>query len=549
MTFIYNTPSFSQERLDFSYENYAFGLGDSLNAMAGETLMHNPTNALSRLLEDRFYDESEPKITAEEANEKYAIGNLRFEGPVTESRAKRLYERQKQSLERAEILEKGPSGAGPTLAKFGTALAASAVDPLNIASAFLPSTAVLIGARALKTTAPAWALGRGATVGSRALYGAVEGAVGAAIIEPLPYLAAQRDDLEYGMLDSFLNITIGGVFGGGLHGVAKALELRGEKNTVRKITETSERISALSEENRRLLLGDAVAYTINDTIPDVGPKISKMLRQSRAVDDMHSNLADSADAFDAANLSESAIDGASSGQVLGNARNTAVTAQELRDISPEASTIMDNIAQVDTKIAEAINNKNNLVTSTLETYDPDTAAILRAIDEKLSEPAITKKAAVALERQKQQIIESVDRPDFRQSMVETDAAFKREINTLRRERRGLTSKLKSVKKDALAAAQRNTVTPARQSQAPPKDMFVSPEEVQTEFLPQTVSTKDIEGQMLVSEMEMDELLAPLPEEVRSDYRALMEQANQEIAAAQEINDAVRQLGICVTRIG
>src|SRR5690606_9225885 len=70
-------------------------------------------------------------------------------------------------------------------------------------------------------------LGRAATplarAGVRAGVGAVEGAVGAAIIEPLPLIAAQMDQTEYGLSDSLANIALGGLLGGGLHTVGGAV--------------------------------------------------------------------------------------------------------------------------------------------------------------------------------------------------------------------------------------------------------------------------------------------------------------------------------------
>lgn len=70
-------------------------------------------------------------------------------------------------------------------------------------------------------------LGRAASplgrAGVRAGVGAVEGAVGAAIIEPLPLLAAQQDQTEYGLSDSLANIAMGGLLGGGLHTVGGAV--------------------------------------------------------------------------------------------------------------------------------------------------------------------------------------------------------------------------------------------------------------------------------------------------------------------------------------
>lgn len=123
-----------------------------------------------------------------------------------------LIDRHREQAARQQVMTRANGGA------FGTQLAAgisaSLLDPLNIASAFVP----VVGEARYASI-----LGRAATplgrAGVRAGVGAVEGAVGAAIIEPLPLLAAQQDQTEYGLSDSLANIAMGGLLGGGLHTV------------------------------------------------------------------------------------------------------------------------------------------------------------------------------------------------------------------------------------------------------------------------------------------------------------------------------------------
>ena len=58
------------------------------------------------------------------------------------------------------------------------------------------------------------AIGR---AGVRAGVGAAEGFVGAAVVEPIVLLAAEAEQADYGLYDSFMNLTFGTVLGGGLH--------------------------------------------------------------------------------------------------------------------------------------------------------------------------------------------------------------------------------------------------------------------------------------------------------------------------------------------
>lgn len=237
-------PAYPAESDKNVYENFTKpDLGDVLANTWDETLEFNPTTALSRLIQQ---DDPDAKtLSPEEANEKYAIGSLKFDEPVNESTAKRQYEANFAAAKRSEINRLGPQGLLPTAAKFGVAIAGSVIDPLNIASAVVPELAVGRVLAATGRAVPAFiAAGRGGTIAQRAAWGVGEGAVGAAIVEPLPYFAAQKDRLEYGLADSMLNIAVGGVLGGGLHSIGRAMELRRE----RAIAEKDVKVQAYIEE-------------------------------------------------------------------------------------------------------------------------------------------------------------------------------------------------------------------------------------------------------------------------------------------------------------
>lgn len=106
-----------------------------------------------------------------------------------------------------------PHGVGATLSGFAGGFAAGALDPINVASAFIP---VVQEARYAEWLAAAGesTLARAAV---RAKVGAIEGVVGAAAVEPIVYAGAQSEQLDYGVGDSFLNVMFGGILGGGLH--------------------------------------------------------------------------------------------------------------------------------------------------------------------------------------------------------------------------------------------------------------------------------------------------------------------------------------------
>lgn len=96
-------------------------------------------------------------------------------------------------------------------------IGAGVVDPVNVASAMLP---VISEARYLELLDQASSyVGR---LGVRAGVGAVRGAAGAAVIEPFNYDLERSWGRDYGPIDSFTNIVLGGPFGAGLHVIGGA---------------------------------------------------------------------------------------------------------------------------------------------------------------------------------------------------------------------------------------------------------------------------------------------------------------------------------------
>lgn len=160
-----------------------------------------------------------PLIGAEQARDQVAGAGLDIKIPdqgIRQGALDILMQRHQEQLARQQIMARANGGSLPT--KIAGSLAASLLDPLNIASAFVPVVGEARYARLLAgATTP---LGRAAVRGGA---GALEGSVGAAILEPLPLLAAQQDQTEYGLSDSLANIALGGVLGGGLHSVGGAV--------------------------------------------------------------------------------------------------------------------------------------------------------------------------------------------------------------------------------------------------------------------------------------------------------------------------------------
>ena len=104
-------------------------------------------------------------------------------------------------------------GMASSAAGFAGGLAASLTDPLNVASGFIPIVGEARYARWLAQAGE----GAFARAAVRAGAGVLEGAAGAAMIEPIVYIGANQQQLYYTAMDSFLNVAFGSVLGGGLH--------------------------------------------------------------------------------------------------------------------------------------------------------------------------------------------------------------------------------------------------------------------------------------------------------------------------------------------
>ena len=117
-----------------------------------------------------------------------------------------------------------------------------------------------------------------ARVGVRARVGAVEGAAGAVLVEPIVLGATSQEQADYGLMDSFLNVTLGTVMGGALHvgagGIADAVRRNRPWQTARSVDERGRMIDALPEEARIAAIRTAVAQAVDGRRVDVEPIIA-----------------------------------------------------------------------------------------------------------------------------------------------------------------------------------------------------------------------------------------------------------------------------------
>jgi hypothetical protein len=206
-------------------------------------------------------------LTAQEANDKYGIpGVLTFDRPVSEATATALREGRQTEQQRQAIIARRPdslatSGAARTAVAFATAV----LDPVNVAAAFVPvvgqarTAALLAGASG--------AMGR---AGVRAGVGAVEGAAGMAMLEPLEYALSRAERNDRGMNDTLAALAFGTVLGGGLHvlgGAAADAVRRGPSPVERAIRDAA-------PATREAALRGAVAAVAEGRPVEVAPLIN-----------------------------------------------------------------------------------------------------------------------------------------------------------------------------------------------------------------------------------------------------------------------------------
>lgn len=184
------------------------------------TLADNPLTRAMGVYDTQVMENhaASPQMTREEVSALAAEkGTNLQEIPETgykRKTAEYLIERQRAKAERRALLSSARDNFITNAARFSGGLAGSFLDPINIASGFVP---VVSQAKYLS-------LLKGASSGAgrfaiRAGVGAVEGAAGAALVEPLNYATARQLHDDYTLADSAVNLMFGTAMGSTMHSV------------------------------------------------------------------------------------------------------------------------------------------------------------------------------------------------------------------------------------------------------------------------------------------------------------------------------------------
>ncbi len=202
----------------YGLQDFAPTSSQALGATVDETLEGNPTNVLWDLNSLRRKNNTDAeRLTAYDAEEVIKESGVRGlkvqDGQYNKEALDTLIERKRQETIRQDTLSRTEYSWGGTPVRGLAMLGASIIDPLNIASAFVP----VVGEARVATMLGRTAAGSFDRALVRATVGATEGVVGAALIEPINLYGRSQLQDDYDMSDSLVNMAFGGVLGGGLH--------------------------------------------------------------------------------------------------------------------------------------------------------------------------------------------------------------------------------------------------------------------------------------------------------------------------------------------
>lgn len=188
--------------------------GTSAQASVQDVLIRSPVASIFRWAWLAGHDNpiaNMNRMTEKEWQEsEYYRPGLSFPKGVNPEVAKIVADRKDAEITRQQTIARGPKGALPALGTLALNFVGAALDPLNVASAFIP---VVGQARFLRMAE------RVGVTPARLGRGAIEGAVGAAVVEPLVLGAAMAEQADYDFNDSLMAVAFGTVFGGGLHAI------------------------------------------------------------------------------------------------------------------------------------------------------------------------------------------------------------------------------------------------------------------------------------------------------------------------------------------
>ena len=221
-----------------------------LGASFGQGFHDSAFNSVSRYSELTMdnMDESSPMLDPETANQRYAVGDLKFTEPVREVAAQTMNERKRSEMDRQFLLANGFSG-GRLAPGIAAQILGGVLNPLDLGLMFIPvvgqeaaaAKIAAAGGGALRQAIARGLITREMIQGSkiaapRLAEAVIQGTVGQALFEVPNLVASLQDKANYTAADALVNVVGGGIFAGALHSAGALLSRigRGTKDAMAK---------------------------------------------------------------------------------------------------------------------------------------------------------------------------------------------------------------------------------------------------------------------------------------------------------------------------
>lgn len=325
-------------------EDLPGSFGSALGASASQALYNSPTAQLYRTYEDSQAGGKTLDYETARTRAKDAGVDIRIDPKgIGEDALNLLIDRKRTMAKANDAMARGPQGFLPGTAYFLSGMGASLLDPINVASSFIPIARPLGMAKDIARAGTLGAEGAAATAAgrfaARARVGAVEGAGGQALVEPLTAYRASQEQEDYGITDTLLNIGFGTVLGSVAHGGLGALGDRA--------------VAAERSANAKALIDAA------KTAPDTVVETPRFTPDSAAAKLQNSDMATQATTARAAIASE--MDGRMMNlEVLVPEKAADPVADAIKALPQEVQTKFDEVTQMMARLENTTGQRINM---------------------------------------------------------------------------------------------------------------------------------------------------------------------------------------------
>lgn len=208
----------------FSLQDFEPSFGSKLSAAVRESWLESYGPSAVDWVNSRVRNDGGDKLSADEANAKIKEAGVPMklspkDGEYTSAQLDILTGRARDLAAAKDVRDRTPWDMG-SVVRGGAMFAAGIVDPINLATAFVPWTKSISALRGVRAASMAESFAT--RTGARAVLGAADAGISTAVLEPLYYAGRTQLGDDYTAYDSLANIAFGTAFGGGIHSVGGA---------------------------------------------------------------------------------------------------------------------------------------------------------------------------------------------------------------------------------------------------------------------------------------------------------------------------------------